>query len=316
MKTVLASALAASACAVALSALAPSAEAQRWGGGSGPGVIHLYEDARFQGRSIRLDGEAPNLQRLNFNDRISSFRIEGDGQWEVCMDADYRGNCQVVEGDNPDMSRWSFNDQISSVRPLSARGPEGRGGLTLYTGPNYTGRAYNVDSDTSNLRNSGFNDLARSARVRAGSWTLCQHADYGGRCETIRSDVSDLSRFGLDREVSSVSREGRGGWGPGGPGGPGRPGGGGDRRIEGGVDGQASIFFPRPQIGGYPVSACVDSRGGSSCGRQAADQLCRQTRYSRAAHYSVDRRGGQAWSIGERRPSQSRETLVDVLCVR
>jgi hypothetical protein len=293
-------------------AAAPDADAQRRGGGNEPGAIYLYEHASFQGRSVRIDSEVTDLRQLNFNDMASSFRIEGGGQWELCWNANYRGSCQVVSGQNPDLGRSPFNDQISSVRPVGHAGPPGdRVGLTLWSEPNFRGRSVTISEDVANLERVRFNDQARSVQVHRGSWTLCEHSDYRGRCETFDRDVGDLQRFSLSRNISSVASEGRA---PGRPGGPGGPGGGWGGRVDGGTQGAASIFYARPTISGQRVSSCVSSS--RNCGQAAADQLCRDARYSRAVHFITERHGGQAWHMGDRRAFPAREVLADVLCVR
>ena len=84
---------------------------------------------------------------------------------------------------------------------------------------------------------------------------------------TIDRSVSNLSRLGLDRRITSV-RSGRHEE-PGYPGGPGHGG-----EIDGEVRGVSTVFFPTPRIRGLEVAAC--SYGQSyRCGDEAANQLCR-----------------------------------------
>lgn len=92
-------------------------------GGSGynPGGYDRHQltgfaDARYRGRSISFNGEAPNLDDSGLNDRISSLRVRGN--WLVCEDAYFRGRCETVRGDVRDLSRLGINDRISSMRPI------------------------------------------------------------------------------------------------------------------------------------------------------------------------------------------------------
>lgn len=288
-----------------LSGLSAPAEAQRGGRG---GAIVLYEHANFQGRSARIDGDAPNLDWMNFNDMASSIRLEG-GRWEVCVHADYGGSCHVVTEDLPNMANWAFNDQISSVRSVQFRGPGSDAGITLYAGTDYAGRNVTLTDGTPNLTRMGFNDQARSIQVHSGVWTVCVDDDYEGGCRTIDRSVSNLSRLGLDRRITSV-RSGRHEE-PGYPGGAGHGG-----EIDGEVRGVSTVFFPTPRIRGLEVAAC--SYGQSyRCGDEAANQLCRIAGHRTAVHFEVARaRGGEAWYLDDRRPGRANEVLTDVLCTR
>lgn len=77
------------AAALGAAFLTGHAEAQR--GGAHP-QITVFEHPNYEGRSMVIGGQAPNLQWVRFNDMISSILVEG-GQWELCLDADYRGTC-------------------------------------------------------------------------------------------------------------------------------------------------------------------------------------------------------------------------------
>jgi len=294
------------------------AEAQRNDRGRGRApTITLYDQPNYQGRSVVIDTDAENLDWVNFNDMASSIRVSG-GQWEVCIDASYRGSCQVIDSDLPNMTQWAFNDRISSIRPVHDQGRRGRtrdNGVTLWSGPNFSGRSVTLIEPSDNLNRLGFNDAAQSIEVHSGEWTFCQHADYGGRCVEIDRNVRNLNTFNLNREISSATNQYR----PrdddyGYPGRPGRPGHG-SNRIEGGVQGVQSVFFARPTANGYAISAC-DTGGYGRCGEREADALCRASGMNRAVHYGVERARGSVWSLQDRRQVRGNEALVDVLCVR
>jgi hypothetical protein len=99
----------------------------RPGGGPGPGYgggrppprgpsITVYEDSEFRGRQQTFTGEVPNLAPTPFNDRITSFRVQG--VWQVCTNANYGGQCFVYDSDESNVSTNRINDQISSLRPM------------------------------------------------------------------------------------------------------------------------------------------------------------------------------------------------------
>ena len=98
----------------------------------------------------------------------------------------------------------------------------GRPRITLYEGPNFTGRSITFDRDFTNLPRQ-YADMALSVRVR-GAWSVCVDSDYRGRCVVVDRDVRDLRSIGMGRTISSMRLTRGGGGYPGGGGGgyPGR----------------------------------------------------------------------------------------------
>ncbi|WP_300542268.1 beta/gamma crystallin-related protein [Maricaulis sp.] len=176
--------------------------------------IILYDGPNFTGQQVRVTGQVNNLSAMRFNDRASSLRVVS-GQWEVCQHDDFNGTCEVHSGDARSLGR--MNNQITSLRP-AGYGPGGPG-ITLYSGPNYTGRSVTLTETTPNLQSVGFNDMARSVRHNGRrNWRACQHADFGGACMEISGDIPSIGG-GMAGEISSVepdfgARPGRPGGGP------------------------------------------------------------------------------------------------------
>jgi hypothetical protein len=56
------------------------------------------------------------------------------------------------------------------------------GELTLFSDSNFRGNRVTLDRDAPNLNDFGFNDRTSSVVVRSGTWMLCEHANFGGRC--------------------------------------------------------------------------------------------------------------------------------------
>jgi hypothetical protein len=80
--------------------------------------ITLYAGRGWRGPSVRIDGEAPNLDSTGLNDRIRSIQLErGSGPWIVCTDANYRGRCTTIDRSVPDTRDIGMRDSISSLRP-------------------------------------------------------------------------------------------------------------------------------------------------------------------------------------------------------
>lgn len=307
------------AFAAALAAIAvPAAGAQR---ADRPNpTITLFEHPNFQGRSFLIDGDAPDLRWVQFNDLTSSILIEG-GQWEVCLEPDYRGTCQVLDADQPDMTPWAFNERISSIRAVHQPRRDRREGVTLFSEVNYAGRSVNLVRAETDLGRFEFNDAAASIQIHSGDWTLCEHADFGGRCVDLDRDSNHLELVRMARRASSIAPAGYASFEPapaplpgpgyGGPDGF-RPG---DTRIAGGVRGVNSMFFPEPRVGGAFVERCL-TRTGRACDQVAADSLCQDAGFSRAAWYEVASRGRDYYYLDEGRIAPGRGGLVDVMCVR
>ena len=87
----------------------------RWGDRWGPGgQVVLFEHDGFRGEARPLRGDAPDLSRLGFNDRVSSMRISR-GTWEFCEHAYYQGKCWRYDYDMASLPKKQ-NDRYSSVR--------------------------------------------------------------------------------------------------------------------------------------------------------------------------------------------------------
>ena len=79
------------------------------------------------------------------------------------------------------------------------------GAIVLFSQEGFRGEARGFDGDVRRLNTVGFNDRARSVKVNHGVWLLCDDANFGGRCEYVDRDISDLRRIGLRGNISSIS---------------------------------------------------------------------------------------------------------------
>jgi len=88
--------------------------------------------------------------------------------------------------------------------------------ITLYGDRGFRGGSRSLSGDLRNLDMMNFNDQASSIRIRGGRWLVCEHANFRGRCETIRDDVTWLGAIGMNDRISSVQlisdRDDRRGW--------------------------------------------------------------------------------------------------------
>ena len=178
-------------------------------GNFGGNEVVVFADPNFRGASVALRGDTPDLRPYKLNDKVSSIEIPAGETWEVCQDVNF-GSCQILRGSVADLRTIGWNDRISSLRRVdnfrngrNQNGDRRSGGifsqpqssqdLVFYDRTGYRGAAYDE-------RSIG-NRMARSVDVRGGSWQLC---DRAGRCATINQSVPDLSRLGLNGQITSV----------------------------------------------------------------------------------------------------------------
>jgi hypothetical protein len=77
--------------------------------------------------------------------------------------------------------------------------------LTLFEHDNFQGQRFDVRGAAENLGNTGFNDSASSARVRRGTWQVCDDAYFRGRCVTLQpGEYPSLGTMGMNDKVSSA----------------------------------------------------------------------------------------------------------------
>ena len=157
----------------------------------GNAEVIVFRGQAFQGESRNFDSDARDLRKFGWNDRISSFRIEGRGgrdgrhgeggeargmAWGrpsvprsgACFyrDINYGGQyfCAPV-GATAEQVPAGMNDQISSIRVF------GNAEVTVYRDMSFQGQARNFDSDMNDLRAVGLNDRISSFRVSTrGTW--------------------------------------------------------------------------------------------------------------------------------------------------
>ncbi|WP_084395728.1 beta/gamma crystallin-related protein [Henriciella aquimarina] len=105
----------------------------RYGRGGYPGrgdaPVVLFQHSDFQGDALPVNGAIRHLDRVHFNDKVSSIAIQG-GAWEVCTDPDFRGHCEVITGSVAKTNYYRLNDNITSIRPAGRgydRGHDRRG---------------------------------------------------------------------------------------------------------------------------------------------------------------------------------------------
>jgi hypothetical protein len=75
--------------------------------------------------------------------------------------------------------------------------------LVLYTQPSLGGDSRSILASFSNLEAIDFDNKARSVRVLAGTWEVCEEKHFK-KCREVVANVPDLDTIGLARKISSV----------------------------------------------------------------------------------------------------------------
>jgi uncharacterized protein YcfJ len=199
MKTILKSALAATALIISAQAAAD---------------VTFYEREDFRGRSFTTDKSVGSLERFGFNDRASSAVVKGE-PWEVCDDVRFGGKCAVLRpGRYPSLAAMGLNDRVSSTRDAGNAPPVADAGapqITFYEREGFRGKTFTADKQIGNLERFGFNDRASSAVVLGDRWEVCEDARFNGQCRVLRPGrYPSLAAMGLDNSISSVREITRG----------------------------------------------------------------------------------------------------------
>ncbi len=91
-------------------------------------------------------------------------------------------------------------------RARPGRGGWGRrgGDLVLFQDSAQRGQAIEISHDVADLSQYRFNDRASSFLVTGGTWLVCEHANYRGRCEVLQGGAGDLKPIRMNDNISSI----------------------------------------------------------------------------------------------------------------
>jgi hypothetical protein len=187
----------------------------------GRGSIDLYGQPGFRGKSVQLDRDTPNLDRVGFNDRASSL-VVNEGTWQLCSDGGYQGNCRVyAPGRYADLG-YGMAKEVSSARLMrSARdapavfgggvsapvtvSSDGTSRVILFSDPNFRGYSVAVSGINGSMDRLGFDDAAASMVIEGGRWIFCTDPYFRGECKVIGPGrYGNLRDVGLNRSISSI----------------------------------------------------------------------------------------------------------------
>jgi hypothetical protein len=171
--------------------------------------VTVFTNPNFSGESATFRDDIQTLVPYGLNDKISSLQLPPGETWEVCQDVNYGNRCQVLSDSVSDFRPVGWNDRISSLRRVAAfRGPQRSGAvlspgysqaLVIFDRPGFRGASRTVTGQSSDLR---LGRRGGSVEVQGGgTWELC---DRTGRCVRVNQNVEDVSRLGLNGEITSV----------------------------------------------------------------------------------------------------------------
>jgi hypothetical protein len=175
------------------------------------GQVTFYEGDNFAGRHYALQQPVGRLEASGGTGWSQSVIVEG-GAWEICVDAEFHGDCRVfVPGRYPTLG--GLGGRVRSVRPANDPATEPPGmlvragaGATLYSGPNLSGRPFELGAEGSGNLDRAFNDRGSSLRVARGYWIFCSDADLRGECRTFGPGEYPSLPPELDNRISSGRR--------------------------------------------------------------------------------------------------------------
>jgi hypothetical protein len=207
-------------------AISVSAQDPRFIGGAG---ITVFADANFRGTTQTFQYDVPDLRSSGLDNKISSIRVGGGEQWEVCENRNYGGRCIVVSGQESDLRRNGWGDRISSLRRSGGGGwnPGNPGGgqrpPSWAVGTFYGNNPDNGSTITLIVENGGRVTANMNGSMRYGTLRgdTLDMGDAQSRVTRIGNGIRTVNTN--NGQAIDYYRNNNGGWNPGFPGGGQRP---------------------------------------------------------------------------------------------
>ena len=165
----------------------------------------FYTGSNYSGAE-RCFGEGTyNVLPPQINDRISSLRLYGDAQAELCANTALGGACRSFDVDTPNLPPM-INDRASSASvfvPAPPAPPE-TAEACFYTGSNFSGAERCYPVGVRNALPPAINDQISSVRLFGGaSARLCANTNLNGVCRVVSSNSPNLPPQ-IDDRASSL----------------------------------------------------------------------------------------------------------------
>jgi hypothetical protein len=160
--------------------------------------ITLFNYQNFQGPTVRLTGDSPNLNVFGVN----SIRTGGQ-TWKICSQPNFAGRCVTVTGEDGHFAARGLPGVRSAVRLDRVNGPGAvPSEIVFFNYQNFQGPNDRFTGDMPNVQLPwGVN----SVRVNGEVWELCAKPDYAGTCTVVSADNGHFASVGL-KSVRSIRR--------------------------------------------------------------------------------------------------------------
>jgi hypothetical protein len=162
----------------------------------------FFEHVGYAGASFWSRPAGVPLVSGEWNDRISSIRVQPGLRLELFEHANYGGRSIVITGSVDNIVARGFNDIVSSYRLVKIETEQQT--TTFYRDVDYQGGGFTSTPGTLNALSGEWNDRISSIRVQTGhELVLYADSNRGGRSITVRGDVPSLVALGFNDVVSS-----------------------------------------------------------------------------------------------------------------
>ena len=175
--------------------------------------ITVFVHAKYTGDCSILDvGDYASSKLMSImNDSVSSIKVGSNVSARLCQHADFGGRCQNFTRNQATLTgSYIGNDQVSSAQvfnnPIDCSPSDNQ--IAIFEHANYIGTCSTlaIGEYSSSVQLKISNDSVSSIKVGSNvSARLCQHADFGGRCQNFTRNQATLtgSYIGND-QVSSA----------------------------------------------------------------------------------------------------------------
>lgn len=170
--------------------------------------VIIYSEMNFQGRSVTLTSNAPDLRlpTINLNDKVRSIRIKNASSVALFTDINYKGKCETFTGDVANLLIKQVGILgVSSIK-INAACPQKKAGVIFYKQKNFQGESERVTADTEFL---SIHPVGSVKLDGVSTVALFAKSSYDGNCDILAADESDLNHTNLlENEVRSVKLNG------------------------------------------------------------------------------------------------------------
>ena len=80
-----------------------------------------FSDSQRADKTLRITGPEPDLNIRDFDNTLSRYKIDGEGEWEFYDSTYYRNLLFTATGPVGWTPVYNFNDRVSSVRPVISK---------------------------------------------------------------------------------------------------------------------------------------------------------------------------------------------------